>query len=50
VGLLLLAIASFLVGGVIAFRRQGKPVGVQVVLGLAAAALIYLALQTEPFR
>ncbi len=48
-GLLLLALAAFLLGGLIAFRRQGKPISVQVVLGIGAAALAVLALRSEPF-
>jgi hypothetical protein len=42
-GLLSLALAAFLLGGVISFHRQGKPAGIQVVLGLAAAGLLVLA-------
>lgn len=42
-GLLSLALAAFLVGGVISFNRQGKPVATQVLLGVAAAGMLVLA-------
>ncbi len=45
-GLAFLVLAAFLAGGVIAFHRQGKPVVVQVLLGLAAAGLLVLGLTT----
>ena len=48
-GLVLIAVAGLLVGGVIAFRRQGKPLGVQVLLGVAAGIALVLATQLEPF-
>lgn len=48
-GLLLLAVAAFLFGGLIAFNRQKKPIGIQVVLALAVVLFVVLALQTEPF-
>lgn len=48
-GLVFLALAAFLLGGLISFRRQGKPVGIQVVLGVAVAAFMVLALTSEPF-
>lgn len=48
-GLLFLAMAAFLFGGLIAFNRQRKPIGIQVVLAVAVAGFVVLALQTEPF-
>lgn len=49
-GLVLIAVAGVLIGGVISFRRQGKPLGLQVVLGIGALLLLVLAAQAEPFR
>lgn len=49
-GLVLIAAAGILLGGLVAFRRQGKPLGVQIVLGMGVALMLVLALQTETFR
>jgi hypothetical protein len=49
VGLLLLALAGFLLGGLVALRRQGKPLGVQVVLGVGVAAMLWLAISSGTF-
>jgi hypothetical protein len=46
VGLVYLVLAGFLAGGVYSFHRQGKPVAVQVVLGVAAVALAWLGVTT----
>lgn len=48
-GLLLLALSGILIGGAISFRRQGKPLGPQALLGAAAVILLVLAVTTEPF-
>lgn len=44
---LLMALAGFLLGGLIAFRRQGKPLGIQLVMGAGALVLVLLALRIE---
>jgi hypothetical protein len=49
-GLLLIAVAGILLGGLIAFRRQGKPLAIQVVLGAGVVIALVLALQTETFQ
>jgi hypothetical protein len=46
VGIVYLVLAGFLAGGVISFHRQGKPVAVQVLLGVAALALLWLGVTT----
>lgn len=48
-GIALIAIAGILLGGLISFRRQGKPLGIQVVLGAGVVIALLLALQTETF-
>ncbi|MGB9374894.1 MAG: hypothetical protein WCA82_12125 [Jiangellales bacterium] len=48
-GLVLIGVAGILLGGLISFRRQGKPLGIQVVLGVAMVIALVLATQTAPF-
>lgn len=48
-GLVLIAVAGILLGGLISFRRQGKPLGIQVVLGAGMVIALALATQTAPF-
>jgi hypothetical protein len=50
VGLVLIGVAGILLGGLVSFRRQGKPLGIQVVLGAGVALMLLLALQTDTFR
>lgn len=49
-GLLLIALAGILLGGLVSFRRQGKPIGVQVFLGVCVVLLLLWSVQMEPFR
>lgn len=42
-GWVYLVLAGFLLGGVISFHRQGKPLPIQVLLGLGAVGLAWLA-------
>jgi len=49
-GFVYIALAGILLGGIISLRRQGKPVGVQVVLGVAVVGLLVLAVQSDEFR
>ncbi len=49
-GVVLIGVAGILLGGLISFRRQGKPRGIQVVLGVGVALMLVLALQTDTFR
>jgi hypothetical protein len=42
-GIVALVLAGFLLGGVISFHRQGKPVVLQVLLAVAAVGLVLLA-------
>ncbi len=49
-GFVYIALAGILLGGIISLRRQGKPLGLQVVLGLAVAGLLVLAVQSDTFR
>jgi hypothetical protein len=46
VGIVYLVLAGFLAGGVISFHRQGKPAAVQVLLAVAAVALLWLGITT----
>jgi hypothetical protein len=48
-GLVYIAVAGILLGGLVSFRRQGKPLAIQVVLALAVVGLLILALQTDTF-
>ncbi len=48
-GLVLIGVAGILLGGLISFRRQGKPLGIQVVLGVGMVIALVLATQTAPF-
>jgi hypothetical protein len=49
-GVVLIGVAGILLGGLISFRRQQKPLGIQVVLGIGVAIALLLATQTAPFR
>jgi len=49
-GIVLIGLAGLLLGGLISFRRQGKPLGIQVVLGAGVALMLVLALQTDTFQ
>lgn len=49
-GIVLIAVAGILLGGLISFRRQGKPLGIQVVLGAGVVVALLLALQTDTFQ
>jgi hypothetical protein len=49
-GFVYIALAGILLGGVISLRRQGKPLAVQVVLGLAVVGLLVLAMQSTTFQ
>ena len=48
-GLVLIAVAGILLGGHISFRRQGKPQGIQDVLGAGMVNAHAQATQTAPF-
>lgn len=49
-GIVLIGVAGILLGGLISFRRQGKPLGIQVVLGAGVVIALLLALQTDTFQ
>ena len=49
-GFVYFALAGVLLGGVISLRRQGKPLSLQVVLGLAVVGLLVLATQSDTFQ
>jgi hypothetical protein len=48
-GLVLIAVAGILLGGLLSFRRQEKPLGIQVVFGVGMVIALVLATQTAPF-
>ena len=49
-GFVYIALAGILLGGVVSLRRQGKPLGVQIVLGLAVVGLLVLAMRSGTFQ
>jgi hypothetical protein len=49
-GFVYIALAGILLGGIISLRRQGKPLGLQVVLGVAVVGLLVLAMQSDTFH
>jgi hypothetical protein len=49
-GIVLIGLAGVLLGGLISFRRQGKPLGIQIVLGAGVVLMLVLALQTDTFQ